>query len=55
MCKICEKEVFITYEQSKADKTAKDIREAMEQGDVWKFDLGKYVEEHYPELVHSAP
>jgi asparagine synthase (glutamine-hydrolysing) len=54
-CKICQMEVIVAYTQSKAGKTAAEIREAMEQGDVFKFGLSKYVEEHYGEFSQPAP
>jgi uncharacterized protein with PCYCGC motif len=54
-CLICQKEVIITYEKSKLGWTAVEIRRAIEQGDVWQFDLDKRVEEHYEELLEHAP
>jgi hypothetical protein len=54
-CPICQKEVIITYEYSKRGKTAAEIRRAMEQGEAWKFDLDKYVEERYQTLIDVVP
>jgi len=54
-CKICQKEVIVAYEQSKDGKTASEIRQAMELGDVFKFDIRKYVEEHYSEFAQTTP
>jgi len=54
-CLICQKEVIITYEKSKLGKSAAEIRRALEQGDAWQFDLDKHVDEHYQELMGSAP
>jgi Protein of unknown function with PCYCGC motif len=54
-CPPCQKGAIVTYELSKAGKTPAEIRESMEKGDVWKFDLDQYVETHYPEHKQAAP
>jgi hypothetical protein len=54
-CPKCQGEVFFIYEQSKAGKTPAEIRDAMENGDVWKVDVNKYAEAHYTEHKKPAP
>jgi hypothetical protein len=53
-CITCQTEVIFIYEQSKLGKSAAQIRKALENDDLWKVELNKYVEAHYAEYKHSA-
>jgi uncharacterized protein with PCYCGC motif len=52
-CPACQKGAVVTYEQSKLGKTAAQIRDAMEKGEVWNFDVDLYAEKHYAEYKHQ--
>jgi hypothetical protein len=51
-CRKCQAEVFFVYEQSRAGKTAREIRERIENGDAWNLDITTYTEAHYPTYKH---
>jgi hypothetical protein len=50
-CRACRREAIFIYEQHKTGKTAREIRDAMERGEVWQIDFDQYVDEHYRELA----
>jgi hypothetical protein len=52
-CHICARGVIFTYEQTKAGKSAAEIRASMEKGALWEFDREKYVEAHYLEYKQA--
>jgi len=47
-CGTCVKEVFYTYEQTRAGKTPAEIRNAIIRGDWQKVDLAKYEKDYLP-------
>jgi hypothetical protein len=54
-CEKCQAEVFFIYEQSRAGRTADEIRALMDKGDYRKIDTQKYAAEHLAEYRQSAP
>jgi hypothetical protein len=54
-CEKCQAEVFFIFEQSRLGKTAKQIREAIDQGDYRKIDTQKYAADHYAEYHQDTP
>ena len=49
-CRICQKEAVFCFLQEKRGRSPEKIREAMERGELAKFDLEKYVRQFYPRL-----
>jgi hypothetical protein len=58
-CHTCQRAVIFIYEQSRARKTATEIRgemdKAAENGEFWKLDIDKYIEAHFAEYKQQAP
>jgi Protein of unknown function with PCYCGC motif len=47
-CDICQKEVFYSYEQTRAGKTPMQIRQGIIRGDWRQVDLAKYQQAYLP-------
>jgi len=47
-CEICQKEVFYSFEQTRAGKTPAQIREGIIRGDWRQVDLAKYEKAYLP-------
>jgi len=52
-CRICQKEAIFCFVQKKRGQSPGQIREAMEQGGLARFDLEKYTRRLYPKLRKS--
>jgi hypothetical protein len=49
-CKICMKEAFYSYEQTRRGKKPEQIREGIMRGDWEKVDLAKYQKVYLPPI-----
>jgi hypothetical protein len=49
-CPTCQMELIFVYEQTKAGKTAPEIRQDMEKG-KWGSNVADYMKKHYPEYA----
>jgi hypothetical protein len=55
ICRLCQMEVFLIFEQSRVGRSVEQIRESMKKGDHWKIDVDRYAEAHYLEYAQTTP